>query len=57
MKVSEFIKVLQELPQDMEVVVERELDCGWEEYDPRYHYVDPAPLIDKPFGGIERIVL
>jgi hypothetical protein len=41
----------------MEVVVERELDSGWEEYDPRYHYVDPAPLIDKPFGGIERIVL
>ena len=57
MNVSEFIKVLQGLPQDMEVVIERELDSGWEEYDPRYHYVDPAPLIYKPFGEIERIVL
>ena len=57
MKVSEFIKVLQELPQDMEVVVERESPYGWEGIEPQYHYVDPEPLIYKPFGGIERIVL
>ena len=57
MKVSEFIKVLQELPQDMEVVIEREYGSGWEEYEPRYHYVDPKPLIYTPFGGTGRVVL
>ena len=57
MKVSEFIKVLQELPQDMEVVIEREYGSGWEEYEPRYHYVDPDPIIHKSFRGVERVVL
>ena len=57
MKVSDFIKVLQALPQDMEIVVEREYDSAWEESEPRYYYVSPEPLLYKPFGEIERVVL
>jgi hypothetical protein len=57
MKVSEFIKVLQELPQDMEIVIERESAYGWEGVEPRYYFVEPDPEICKPDGVHSKVVL
>ena len=57
MTVSEFIKVLQALPQDMDIVIERESTYGWGGVDPMHYFVEPDPLIYKPFGRVERVVL
>lgn len=57
MKVSEFIKVLQALPQDMEIVIERESAYGWEGVEPRYYFVEPDPEICKSDGAHSKVVL
>ena len=57
MTVSEFIKVLQALPQDMEIVIERESVYGGEEFEARYYFVEPDPEIYKSDGVHSRVVL
>ena len=57
MTVSEFIEVLQKLPQDMEIVVERESPYGWEGVEPRYYYGVPDPVIDSSDKSNIRVVL
>ena len=53
MKVSELIKILQLMPQDIPVYIRAETGCCCGECGTSYDYSEPCPSVDKICTGYD----